>query len=110
MSITINIYYTGENGNARKFANEMIASGTVEAIRNETGNEGYDYFLPLDNEETLLLIDKWKNQQSIDIHHASPMMEKIAALREKYALHMKVERYLSDEEGIPQTDSKFIKR
>ena len=29
MSITVNIYYTGENGNARKFAEEMIQSGTV---------------------------------------------------------------------------------
>ena len=35
MSITVNIYYTGEKGAARKFAEEMISSGTVEAIRNE---------------------------------------------------------------------------
>lgn len=33
MSITVNIYYTGENGNARKFAEEMIQSGTVDKIR-----------------------------------------------------------------------------
>ena len=38
MSITVNIYYKGENGSARKFAEEMISSGTVEAIRNEKGN------------------------------------------------------------------------
>ena len=41
MSITVNIYYTGENGSARKFAEEMISSGTVEAKRfaNIIGNE-----------------------------------------------------------------------
>ena len=33
MAITINIRYTGKNGNARKFAEEMTASGTVAAIR-----------------------------------------------------------------------------
>ena len=43
MSITVNIYYTGEKGAARKFAEEMISSGTVEAIRNEKGNIRYDY-------------------------------------------------------------------
>lgn len=37
VSITVNIYYTGENGSARKFAEEMIASGTVGAIRKEKG-------------------------------------------------------------------------
>lgn len=29
MSLTINIYYTGKNGNAKKFINEMITSGIV---------------------------------------------------------------------------------
>ena len=29
MSIVVNIYYSGENGSARKFAKEMISSGTV---------------------------------------------------------------------------------
>lgn len=30
-------------------------------------------------------------------------------LREKYDLHMRVERYVSDETGIPETDKAFIK-
>jgi hypothetical protein len=29
LAITINIYYTGENGSALKFAEEMISSGMV---------------------------------------------------------------------------------
>lgn len=37
------------------------------------------------------------------------MMERIAKLREKYDLHMRVERYVSDEGGIPEADSRFIK-
>ena len=57
MSITINIYYTGENGNAKKFAQEMLSHGVVEKIRAEEGNLKYEYFLPMNNEETILLID-----------------------------------------------------
>ncbi len=38
MAITINIYYSGKNGNAVKFAEKMISSGIVEAIRQEKGN------------------------------------------------------------------------
>ena len=37
-TITMNLYYTGENGNVRKFLEEMISSGTVDAIRAEEGN------------------------------------------------------------------------
>lgn len=108
MSITVNIYYKGENGAARKFAEEMISGGTVDAIRNEEGNIRYDYFYPINDKETILLIDSWKSQKDIDIHHQSQMMKTIIALREKYNLHMIVERYRS-EDNIPNTDKKYIR-
>lgn len=109
MSITVNIYYNGVNGNAKKFAEEMVASGIVNDIRSEDGNIRYEYFFPMEDTETVLLIDSWKDQKSIDAHHASPMMKKIIELREKYNLHMKVERYMSEEAEIPATDKAFIK-
>ena len=107
--ITVNLYYTGKNGAARAFAKEMAESGVVAAIRAEEGNLRYEYFFPMDDPETVLLIDQWRDQAAIDAHHASPMMGSIAALREKYDLHMKVERFVSDE-ALPEEDLKFIKR
>lgn len=109
MAITINIYYSGKDGNARKFTEEMVSNGIVSDIRAEDGNMGYEYFFPMDDKETVLLIDSWKDQHSIDVHHASSMMAKITELREKYGLHMRVERYVSDETGIPVADRTFIK-
>ncbi len=109
MAITINIYYNGVNGNAGKFAEEMISSGIVDNIRKEAGNLRYEYFFPMNDNETVLLIDSWENQEAIDIHHKSPMMTQIAALREKYDLHMKVERYQSDEQNEPKDSESFIR-
>lgn len=109
MSIIVNLRYTGKNSSARAFAEEMIASGTVEAIRKEKGNLRYEYFLSFDDPETVLLIDEWTDQSAIDRHHASPMMQKITELRDKYDLHMTVERYVSDEGGVPDHDKKFVK-
>jgi len=109
MAITVNIYYTGNHGSARKFAEEMMTSGTVDAIRAKEGNLRYEYFQPVEDVETVLLIDSWENQEALDHHHHSPVMEKIIKLREKYDLHMKVERYISDEEGIPIKDQAYIR-
>ncbi len=105
--ITVNIRYTGINGAARAFADEMISGRTVAAIRAEKGNLRYEYYTPLDDPETILLIDSWTDQAAIDIHHASPMMKTIASLREKYDLHMTVERFVSEDIG---TDERFIRR
>lgn len=93
MSIVINIYYTGKNGNARKFAEDMINKGIVDKIRAEEGNEKYEYFYPVDDEETVLLIDRWKNQEALDFHHKSEMMQEISELRKKYHLQMRVEKF-----------------
>ena len=108
MSITVNLRYTGTDGNAKKFAEEMITSGTVDAIRAEEGNLRYEYYQSLDDPETILLIDSWANQEAIDKHHATPMMDTIAKLREKYDLHMTVKRYTAVE--TPESENQFIRK
>ena len=105
--ITVNIYYTGKNGSAKAFAAEMTQSGVVDRIRAEAGNTGYEYFFPMDDPETVLLIDSWTDQSAIDAHHKSPMMREIIRLREKYDLHMRVERYVPADG--PAKDSEFIR-
>ena len=86
----------------------MESSGLCAAIRAEEGNERYAYFYPRDDAETVLLIDAWRDQAALDAHHASPMMGQLAALREKYGLHMRAERYVS-EEAAPG-DEKFLRK
>lgn len=110
MAITVNLYYTGTDGAARKFAEEMETAGVADDIRAEEGNLRYAYFQPLDDPETILLIDSWESQEALDAHHASPMMGKIAELRDKYDLHMRAERYVSDEGGVSDKDAAFLRQ
>ena len=109
MSITVNLRYKGENGNALKFAREMIESGTVEKIRNEEGNLRYEYYQSLDDPETVLLIDSWTDQKAIDVHHESEMMKTIFELREKYDLHVTADRYQSQQD-VPEHDQSFLRK
>ena len=105
--ITVLLFYQGTHGSARAFAEEMESSGIAANIRREPGNLRYQYFQPLDDPETILLVDSWADQAAIDAHHASPMMAALAALREKYDLHMTAERFISESLG---TDETFIRK
>ena len=84
--LTINIRYTGENGSARKYVQEMEKSGIAARIRAIEGCIRYDYFFPADDPEGVLLIDEWTGQDALDRYHSSPVMKEAAALREKYKL------------------------
>ena len=105
--ITVNLYYKGTNGSARAFVEEMESSGIADAIRAEEGNLRYEYFQPIGDPETVLLIDSWSDQAAIDAHHASPMMKQLAGLRDKFDLHMTVERYVSDNY---ESDEKYLRK
>ena len=105
--ITVHLFYTGTDGSAAAFAAEMEESGIADAIRREDGNLGYRYFQPLDDPETVLLVDSWQDQAALDAHHASPMMARLAELREKYDLHMRAERFVSEDFGA---DERFLRK
>lgn len=104
--LTINIYYKGEK--AIDFMKEMESSGIANAIRAKKGCVRYDYFLPVNEENTVLLIDSWNNQEALDEHHKSDLMPKIAELREKFDVHMTVERFVGAEDS--ETDKEYIRK
>ena len=85
----------------------MIKLGLVDQIRNEEGNLGYEYFFPLEDKETVLLIDSWVNQEALDKHHNLPLMKKISDLRKKYDLHMEVTKYIP---LVDDKDEKYIRK
>lgn len=105
--ITIMIRYRGKGDNAHLFAQEMIQTKLVDRIRAEEGNLRYEYFFPYDDKESVLLVDSWANQEALDAHHHSPLMAEIAALREKYDLHMEVEKYAPIEDA---NDARYIRK
>ncbi|MGC3666879.1 putative quinol monooxygenase, partial [Enterococcus faecalis] len=76
----------------------------------EIGNSRYEFFFPMDDEVTVLLIDSWTDQEALDKHHASPMMTRITELREKYDLHMNVERNVSDVTDPLTKEAAFIRK
>lgn len=105
MTLTINILYKGKD--SKKFAKEMTEKGIVERIRAQKGNIRYEYYQSLERDDEILLLDIWENQESLDIHHQSPMMDEIMKLREKYDVKMEVHKYQEIKES---NDDKYIRK
>ena len=98
MSIIVNIHYTGQNGSARKFAAEMEKRGITDRIRKENGNIKYEYYIPMEEKETLLSIDEWVNIEALEFHYKTKMMKEITKLKEKYKLKTKEVKFEEYEE------------
>ncbi|MBE6747819.1 MAG: antibiotic biosynthesis monooxygenase [Ruminococcaceae bacterium] len=98
MSIALNLYYKGKNGSAKRFTEEIEKSGLADKIRNQPGNECYEYFTSMKDKETILLVDRWEDDDALHFHHDSSDMIKIGELKDKYDLELKVERYVTEKE------------
>lgn len=92
-NIILHVYYKGADDNAAKFAEEMMNGGLQKEVKAEQGCIQYDYFKPADGSSGVLLLECWKDAEALAAHSVSPAMEKIRALKTKYALETKIERY-----------------
>ena len=84
-----------------------VAGATNNIISQYIPEHKFEKLFPMQDTKTVLPVDSWENQETIDIHHHTPMMSKIVELREKYDLHMTVERYILVE--LPKKDREYIK-
>jgi hypothetical protein len=98
---------------SNEYRNIAPKAGDLAAVFEKNGR---NLLMRLDAEgamslpEAVLLIDSWKDQASLDVHHASPMMQTIMQLREKYDLHMRAERYTQENEAVSAADASFIRK
>ena len=90
-NIVLHVYYTGTQ--AKAFVEEMESGGLQKAVKAEDGCLQYDYFLPIQDTSTALLLEKWRDQSAIEKHNASENMVKLKASKAKYGLETKIERY-----------------
>lgn len=108
MPLIMLLEYSGKGDAARSFVREMEEKGIADEIRKAPGCLRYEYFLPYKENGSVLLIDEWTDQAALDAHHDSQSMKDLAALREKYDLHMKATRCVT--EALPDFDNSFIRK
>ena len=62
-------------------------------MREEDGCLRYKYCLSVDDEERLVLIEKWQSEQQQKKHLAQAHMQALKMIKERYVLDTKVEMF-----------------
>lgn len=88
--ILLHVTYSGAQ--AKNFA-EAMQQGLRSEVLSEDGCLQYDYFLPIGREDSVLLIEHWRDQRALDAHAAGEPMAKLKALKASYSLETSIERF-----------------
>ena len=86
----LTVTYTAKAGCAKKYVEELEASGVADAVRQEDGCLGYDYYFSAKDESTVFLFEEWESQQHQQVHLTQPHMATLKAIKEKYILDTKL--------------------
>lgn len=65
---------------------EFLASvkELIEASRAEQGNESYKLLKDMEQDNTYLMVEQWKDQEAVSSHNASPHFQDFVAKAPKY--------------------------
>ncbi len=88
--LLIQVTYTMRPGQRDAFVRRIRESGILDAIRGEDGCLGYSYYLPEEEDGTLLLVEKWTDAQAQKAHLETPHMKQMAAFKPEYVADTKL--------------------
>ena len=91
--IVLNVTYRCKPDMREPFLERILAEGIDAACRAEAGNIRYDYYLPFDGGDELLLVEKWRDAGALKTHSEMPHFIRLAAIKPTYVTETIVERF-----------------
>ena len=88
--LLINVTYTMKPGMLDTFLKEVQAQGIQAAVRREDGCLQYDYYLPVEEDNTLLLVERWRDQAAQQAHLATPHMAALGKIKEQCVVRTQI--------------------
>ena len=82
--LLVQVTYTMLPGKRDEFLKRVRETGILSAIRGEEGCLGYSYYLPEEEDGTLLLLERWSGAQAQKAHMATPHMAQMAQMKPEY--------------------------
>ena len=92
-NLTLCVTYTTKPGMRKSFIQEISDSGILEKIRKEKGCIEYSYYLSVENENEILLLEKWDTEVHQQDHLKQPHMEILKTIKDRYVIHTRLEKF-----------------
>ena len=82
--LTLYVRYTAKDGCREAFVREIVEAGILTLIRQEPGCLAYDYYFSAQDENELLLIERWESAAHQRVHMEQPHMDAVRAAKAQY--------------------------
>ena len=95
--LVFNVTYKCLPGRRDAFLERIVSEGIDAASRAEDGNIKYDYYIPAAGGDELLLVEKWRDAESVRRHGEQPHFARLGELKPGYVAETVIEKYKTQE-------------
>lgn len=82
--LVLTVKYNCKPGMREAFLRTLVDRGIVTAIRSEDGCLCYDYYLSVQDENVILLVERWQSEAQQRAHMQQPHMAELMAIKETF--------------------------
>ena len=84
MSFGVNVTYRVKPGRGQEFLDELSAAGIRDIVLKEEGGIRYDFYLPVEKRDEVLLVECWEKQEDQQRHVKQPhVVHQIREIKER---------------------------
>ena len=84
MEVKLHVTYTAKPGCRETFVRQIVTEGILTAIRAEAGCLAYDYYFSAQDENVVLLIERWESEAHLRVHLTQPHMADLRKIKEEF--------------------------
>ena len=82
--IVLNVTYKCKPEMRDEFLEMIMTEGIDTESRSEAGNIKYDYYRSVDDSDELLLIEKWRDAETLAAHSRQPHFARLGELKAEF--------------------------
>jgi quinol monooxygenase YgiN len=91
--LLVNVNYTIKPGKREEFLEKVKAQQIIRDSKAEPGNFKYEYYIPVDSQNTLFLMEIWACSEAQSLHGNTEHYKKLQALKKEYVTDVAIEKY-----------------
>ena len=95
--IVLNVTYKCKPDMREEFYEAIMTEGLDEACRNEEGNIKYDFYIPTDDSDDFLLVEKWRSEEDLAKHGTRPHFARLGELKNDFVNETIIEKFILED-------------
>ncbi|MBR0400843.1 MAG: antibiotic biosynthesis monooxygenase [Mogibacterium sp.] len=96
--IVLNVTYKCKADMRDDFLEAIMAEGIDIACRAEDGNLKYDYYMPAEGGNEMLLVEKWRDADALAAHQAQDHFKRLGEIKSEFVEETLIDKFITESE------------